>query len=85
MSKRNENCYGVGDGYTSWNDGAEGEYATGHCYTKQGIIELYRQDDFSQAIIIHNGRMYSLNINESITKLGLVRIAKKWAREKREQ
>jgi len=84
MSKgeRSEDSFGVGSGWTNWDSNSEYNYSLGTCLTKQGIIVLYWQDDYARARIIHRGRCYALKIDGSITKLGLVRIAKKWAREK---
>ena len=66
--------------WTNWDYNAKYEYSTGNCYTVNGIIELYHQQDAAQAHIIHNSRRYSLYIHDPVTRLGVVRIAKKWAR-----
>lgn len=73
--------------WTSWdlNDG----YSTGIIFTYKGMIYLYYQpesDDcpFSaSARIIHNRKIYDLSTRQKVTKLGWIRIAKKWAKEVR--
>ena len=87
MSKieQSTHSFGIGSGWTSWLDNDELNYADGTCFTKDGIIILYWQVDDgvnnASARIMHKGRVYELDLEGKITKLGLVRMAKKWARE----
>ena len=79
--------------FTNWDYNKEYDYATGECYTKQGVISLYIQGEkhlgtksAASARLMHKGRIFDINTDldnrkKRITRLGWIRMAKKWAKE----
>lgn len=86
-TKTQESNYAVGTEYAQWDDNRENGYSFGLCFTKQGFIKLYYQpikrnwDFCAWAIVIHKGRIRQLITEDEVTRLGWLRIAKKWARK----
>ena len=86
--KTEEDSYALGSEYTDWDFNYINGYYTGVTYTSHGFINLYYQTEKNRglgefvatATIIHKGRVYQLKTYSTVTRLGWVRIAKKWAK-----
>jgi len=80
-------CFSTLGEWTNWNNNKEYGYSMGVTLTRQGMIDLYwqKKDEetfaYATARIIHEGEIYDLRTHDKVTKLGWVRIAKKWARK----
>jgi len=86
--KTHERSFSIGRGWSSVCYYKEGYYK-GLIYTPKGIIDIYispkpdigRGNFYAKASILHKGRYYHLKTYAELTKLGWIRIAKKWARK----
>jgi len=84
--KTEEDDWAIGSEWTNWDYKRTGYY-TGTIYTSNGLICFYYQpksqeDNFiASAKFTYQGRMYTLNTKDEVTKLGWVRIVKRWARK----
>jgi len=64
---------GHGDEQSSW--------LIGHVITPTHVVAVYTQDGHTRLDAVHRGRHIMRNIERRFTKLGLVRVAAKFARE----
>ena len=85
------NSDSVGRGWTTWYEDSQHYYASGVSYMKNCIIEMFHQpetDDYrpyATARIVHNGKLLGISTQQNVTKMGWVRIARKWARKIKSQ
>jgi len=84
--KTDENDFAIGSEWTNWLFNSEYGYYDGVTYTSSGLIKLYYQPKndedvfYAKARIAYKGRIYDLRVYNEVTRLGWVRMAKKWAK-----
>ncbi|NVL90743.1 MAG: hypothetical protein HWN69_07090 [Desulfobacterales bacterium] len=82
-----EDDFAIGSEWTNWDYNSRHGYYNGIIHTSNGLIKLYYQPKttgykfMAIAKLAYNGRIYSLKIEDEVTRLGWVRIVKKWARK----
>ena len=83
--KTKEFDFAIGGEWTYWDFNRAGYY-NGIIHTSNGLIKLYYQpkseeDEFvADARIAYQGRIYEIRTEDEVTRLGWIRIVKKWAR-----